>query len=177
MSTSGYLLSAALVLLVVMQIRERTLDRRSMLLPLIAVGIAAESYLKTIPTQGNDVLLEAVCVAIGLAFGIGCAVTTHMRSGGDGTVLARAGATAATLWIVGIGFRVVFAFASDHGAGPSIERFSIAHSITSSDTWTAALVLMALAEVVSRVVVIGFRAYRLGGGASLLRPKAELAAG
>ena len=53
-----------------------------------------------------------------------------------------------------------FAYASTHGAGPAIERFSIAHSITSSNAWVAALFLMAIAEVVVRLAVLGLRARR-----------------
>jgi hypothetical protein len=56
---------------------------------------------------------------------------------------------------------MIFAFASDHGAGPAITRFSIAHSITSADAWVAALVMMALAEATARLVVLRVRGRKL----------------
>ena len=69
--------------------------------------------------------------------------------------LARAGC-----WPVGgrLGARMGFAFASEHGAGPAIARFSIARHITSADAWVAALVIMALAEVTARLVTLRLRA-------------------
>ena len=63
--------------------------------------------------------------------------------------------------MAGIGARMGFAYATSHGAGPAIERFSVAHSITSVDAWVAALFLMALAEVVARLAVLWLRSSRL----------------
>jgi len=62
---------------------------------------------------------------------------------------------------VGIGARMGFAWATSHGAAPAIGRFSVAHSITSVDAWVAALFLMALAEVVTRLAVLWIRSRRL----------------
>ena len=73
----------------------------------------------------------------------------------------QAGWVAAILWVVGIGARMGFAYASDHGSGPAIARFSAAHSITSADAWVAALVMMALAEVIARLAVLRLRARQL----------------
>ena len=49
---------------------------------------------------------------------------------------------------------MAFAFAATHGAGPAIARFSIAHQITGSGAWVAALVMMALADVLTRLAVV-----------------------
>jgi glycerol-3-phosphate acyltransferase PlsY len=84
-----------------------------------------------------------------------------MRRGADAVALARAGVVAAILWIVGIGARLGFALYSSHGGGPAIARFSVAHDITSSAAWVAALVMMALAEVIARLVTLRVRALRL----------------
>ena len=48
------------------------------------------------------------------------------------------------MWVAGVGARMAFAFAATHGAGPAIGRFSVAHHITGSGAWVAALVMMAL---------------------------------
>ena len=58
---------------------------------------------------------------------------------------------------------MVFYFAATHSAGPAIARFSIAHHITSSAAWTAALVIMALADVLTRLAVVYLRSHRLTG--------------
>lgn len=83
------------------------------------------------------------------------------RRGRDGVALARAGWLAAILWVVGIGARMVFAYSSDHGGGPAIARFSAARSITSGQAWVAALVIMALVEVTTRLVTMRLRGRRL----------------
>jgi hypothetical protein len=65
---------------------------------------------------------------------------------------------------------MVFYFAATHGAGPAIAAFSIAHHITGSAAWTAALVMMALADVLTRLVTVYL------GGRSLAATAAPSAA-
>ena len=48
---------------------------------------------------------------------------------------------------------MAFAIAASNGAGPAIARFSIAHQITGSAAWIAALIMMALADVLTRLVI------------------------
>jgi hypothetical protein len=88
-------------------------------------------------------------------------LATRLRLGADGHPLGAAGVLAAGMWIVGVGARMVFYFADTHGAGPAIAAFSIAHHITGSAAWTAALVMMALAEVLTRLAVVYLRGRRL----------------
>jgi len=52
-----------------------------------------------------------------------------------------------------IGGRMAFAYGADHWFPAAIGRFSIEHEITGADAWTAAFVLIALAMVLTRVVV------------------------
>ncbi len=160
MSSTDYLINAVLVLLVVRQLRERRLDLASLLLPVGMVAFAAEHFLKTIPTGGDDVALIAAGVLTGAALGTGAAFATRLRVGADGVALARATGLAALLWVAGMGFRMAFAYAADHGLGASIAHFSAAHTI-SLDAWTAALVLMAFAEVLGRLAVLQVRAWRM----------------
>ena len=68
------------------------------------------------------------------------------------------------MWIGGVGARLAFAVAAGNGAGPAIARFPVAHQITGSATWVAALVLMALADVLTRLAVIYLRGRRLAAG-------------
>jgi hypothetical protein len=56
---------------------------------------------------------------------------------------------------------MAFVFAATHGAGPAIAAFSIAHHITGPAAWTAALVMMALADVLTRLAVVYLRGRRL----------------
>jgi hypothetical protein len=160
-SATDYIINAILILLVLRQIRESRLGITSLVLPVVLVGAAAAYYLRSIPTAGNDIALDLTLGAVGAILGIACGLTTRLRRDETGVVLARAGVAAAILWIAGIGSRTAFALCSSHGGGAAIERFSIAHDITSAQAWVAALVLMALAEVIARLATIRLRAHQL----------------
>ena len=86
--------------------------------------------------------------------------------------MGRAGVLAASMWVGGVGARLAFAVAASNGAGPAIARFSVAHHITGSSAWVAALVMMALADVLTRLAVIYSRGRRLAAA-----PAAPAAAG
>ena len=159
-----YLVSASLILLVIRQIREHPLDARSLATPVLAVGCAAVLFLHSVPAGGSDLVLEAACVAAGAVMGGLGGLATRLRLGADGRPLGRAGVVAAGMWVGGVGARMAFAVAAGNGAGPAIARFSVAHHITGSAAWVAALVMMALADVLTRLVVIYLRGRRLAAG-------------
>ena len=69
---------------------------------------------------------------------------------------------------------MAFVFAATHGAGPAIGRFSVASHITGEAAWVAALVMMALADVLTRLVIIYLRGRRLTAAPA---PAAPIAAG
>ncbi len=158
MSGIDYIINGILVLLVLRQIRGSRLDLVNLVLPVVLVGGAAAYFLHSVPTAGHDLVLDFVLAGAGAALGFLCALATRVWRGSDGVPMAQAGGIAAVLWVVGIGARMAFALSSEHGAGPAITRFSIAHSITSSDAWVAALVMMAIAEVLARLVTLRLRA-------------------
>jgi hypothetical protein len=156
-----YLINALLVLLVIRQIREHQLDLRALAVPVLAVSAAAVMFLHAVPGGGSDIALDLLCLSAGAALGAIGGLATHLRVGADGRPLGRAGVLAAGTWIAGVGARMVFYFAATHGAGPAIAAFSIAHHITGSAAWTAALVMMALADVLTRLAVVYLRGHRL----------------
>ncbi len=161
-----YLVNAFLVLLVVRQIREHRLDLAALAVPVLAVGAAAVLFLHSVPGRGNDIALELICASIGAVMGVLAGLATHLRRSGDGVPLGRAGWLAASLWVAGVGARMAFGFAASHGAGPAIGRFSAGQQITGSDAWVAALVMMALADVLARLAVVYLRGRRLAAGSA-----------
>jgi hypothetical protein len=175
MNTTTYLINGFLVLLVVRQIREHRLDLAGLAVPVLAVAAAAVLLLHSVPGRGNDIALELTCAAIGAAMGALAGLATHLRRGGDGVPLGRAGVLAASLWIAGVGARMAFGFAASNGAGPAIARFSAGHQITGADAWVAALVLMALADVLARLAVVYLRGRTLAGrpATSTVRAQAD----
>ncbi|MEL3947288.1 MULTISPECIES: hypothetical protein [Streptomyces] len=160
MTTIDYLISAALICLVIPQIRGTRQTLRNALLPVVAVAAAAAYYLKSFPTQGNDLRLDLVGVLVGGVLGVACGATTRLSRDSDGVALAKAGAAAAVLWIAGMAFRAGFEIWATHTGSTTVARFSRDNLITGSAAWTAALLLMALAQVLCRLAVVRLKARR-----------------
>jgi hypothetical protein len=160
MTITDYIINIGLIALVILQIRGSRNDLKTALRPVILVAAAAVYYLRGIPTAGNDVLLDVVLAGIGLVLGVACGATTRVWRANDGFTYAKAGVIAGAFWVIGIGSRLAFEEFWSHGGTKAIANFSIAHHITSQDAWVAGLVMMALAEVLSRLVTIRVRAAR-----------------
>jgi hypothetical protein len=167
MTTTDYLIDSALVLLVLLQLKERRMTTRLMVRPLVILGVAVATYFKSIPTSGNDLELIALVGLVGATIGIASGLTTVMRRGGDGAVMTRTGWTSAFFWVLGMGSRFAFAIWISHGGVGSIASFSADHSITSGVAWTDALLAMAVCEVVGRTLIQTLRWRRLEGIAVL----------
>jgi hypothetical protein len=162
MTTTDYLIDSLLVLLVLLQVKERTLTTKTLVRPLLIVGIAAANYLHGIPTTGNDLVLIAVLALLGSAIGLASGQTLLMRTGAGGDVLARAGWASGFFWVLGMGSRFAFIYWITHTGGSSIAHFSAQHAITGS-AWAVALLAMAVCEVASRSVLMAVRRQRLQG--------------
>ena len=110
MTTTDYLINAGFIFMVCLQARERRLDRRALVIPLVLLFFVAQQYLHTIPTTGNDLVLIGLLAGAGLSLGLLSGFATHVRPGSDGFALARVGWVAGGLLVAGISSRVVFAF-------------------------------------------------------------------
>jgi hypothetical protein len=173
MSITDYLVDSALVLLVLLQIKERPLTNRAFIRPIIIVSIAVVSYFNSLPTAGNDLVLIVVLAAFGALLGLGAAQATFVRRRPeDGVVVSRAGWLAGFLWVLGMGLRFGFLVWINHSGAPSLAHFSATHSITGAAAWTDALLAMAVFEVVGRSGVLFLRRNRVRAG---LATGAELA--
>ena len=160
MTTTDYLINAAFVLVVLRQARERQLDLRGLLVPLAVVFLVAYLYVHSIPAAGNDLVLVGLLAAVGMTLGVLSGFATYVRVGSDGVALARVGWLAGGLLVAGICARMVFVFAVNHGAAPTIRGFSIAHQIGAA-AWPLALVSMALFEVTARLLIVHVRGRRV----------------
>lgn len=160
MTITDYLINAVFVLFVLRQARERRVDLRSFLVPLLIVFFVARNYVHSIPTSGNDLVLVAALFSVGLALGIAGGFATHIRRAADGDVFARVSWLAGGLLIAGICARMIFVFAVNDGAGPAIRSFSINNHISAA-AWPLALVAMALVEIMARQGMVQLRAHRV----------------
>ncbi|EFG64737.1 hypothetical protein [Streptomyces sp. SPB074] len=156
MTTTEWITDIALLLVVFRQLREDRLDLKTFLIPLGIVAFVAPSYLSSVPTGRNDLVLIGALVAVGAALGIAGGVCTRVRAAG-GHVLIKAGVVSAVLWVLGMGARMGFQLWTQHGGADDVARFSLTHHITSDQAWVAAFVLMALTEVVTRLATIFVR--------------------
>jgi hypothetical protein len=170
MSITDYLIDSALVLLVLLQIKERPLTTKALVRPIVIVGIAVVNYLHGIPTAGNDLVLVGVLGMLGLLIGVASGQTVLMRRGADGEVLARAKWLSGFFWVLGMGSRFAFLIWINNGGKATIAQFSAQHSISSGEAWTVALLAMAVFEVCGRTLLLAARRQRLHG-----IPVAELA--
>jgi hypothetical protein len=163
MTTTDYLINAMFVLIVVRQARERELDLRSAIVPLLLVAFVGHLYIHSIPTAGNDLVLIGLLATVGLTLGVVSGLATRVRAGENGLAVVRVGWLAGALLVFGITARMVFAFAVTHGAHHAVASFSVAHQITAAG-WPVALVAMALAEVSARIATVQLRGRRLMKG-------------
>jgi hypothetical protein len=178
MTTTDYLIDSLLVLLVLLQIKERTLTTRTLVRPLVIVGVAVAEYMHGFPTAGNDVLLIVAVGVVGATIGVASGLAAIMRVREDGAVTARAGWASASLWVAGMGSRFAFVYWITHSGAATIGRFSAAHSISSGEAWTVALLAMAVAEVLGRTLVMATRRRHLAHTATAAtghRPVAQIA--
>lgn len=153
MSLAQYALNIGLLVFILLSnVGTRVVTRRRLLQPLALVIIAGVTFLRDVPTLGNDRRLETIGLATGLALGMLAGLLVRVRQQ-SGRLVMVAGASYAALWITVIVGRMVFAYGADHWFSNAIGRFSYEHQITGADAWTAAFIMMALAMVLTRVAV------------------------
>ncbi len=157
MTNTDYLIDSLLVLLVLLQIKERKLTSRQLIRPLVILGVAVATYLHGIPTQGNDLPLVGVFAVVGGLIGVASGVTVIMNRSPDGAVTFRSGWRSGLFWVLGMGSRFAFVVWMTHGGVHAISRFSGSHQITSAEAWTAALLAMAVFEVCGRTATMALR--------------------
>ena len=161
MTPIEYALNVALVGLVLLQIRGITITKAALVFPVVMTTWVATSLLGSIPTAGNDLILEIGGALAGATLGALAGLATGVTRHGSAAV-AKAGAAAAMLWVIGIGARVGFSLWVSHGGAPAIRDFSVAHHITGGPAWGTAFILMAITEVFTRTGVILAKTRRTG---------------
>jgi len=162
-STTDYLIDILLIVVIFRQVRPHQLTPRAALLPILLLIVAGVIYLRPpFALRGNDLALIVILALAGIVLGaLSGAGDTVWRDGG-GILLFRAGVLSVIAWLVGMGFRLGFAYYAYHSGGPSIASFSIRHDITGAHIWTTALFLMAVGQVLARLGVLQLRRVRAG---------------
>ena len=160
--TAGYIIDVLLILVVLRQVRERQLTPSSVYLPLLLIAVAWVNYFHSFTLAGNDLLLIVLLCVVGIVLGFCSGRATRVWRDGQRGIVAKAGLLAASLWILGMGFRFAFVlYANSTSGGAAIARFSLRHDITGAGAWTTALLLMAFGEVLARVGYLQWRRIQL----------------
>jgi hypothetical protein len=155
MSTIDYILAGAAMALVLWNMRPHPLTDRRLRRPLLIAAVVCFSFLHGVPTTGADGALVALGVVVGAACGLVGALATRIAfDASSGQVIAAATPLAYAVTAVAFGGRLGFAIAATNGLGPAIGRFSHSVGIHSQAAWVAALVLMAVADLVVRSLVL-----------------------
>lgn len=155
MTLIDILVSCALMMLVLRQIRGRKLTIFSLIWPILLVGWSVIEYMTGFPLHNNGWILIIGCITLGLILGVACGITTAVYTQ-NRQIYARAGGWAVVFWLVGMSGRLVFGLYAEHGGAEQIYRFSLDCSIP-IDAWASALILMALCEVTSRTFVLAWK--------------------
>jgi hypothetical protein len=157
MNISDYLIDSVLVLLVLIQIKERPMTRKALIRPLVILSIAVVNYLHGIPTHGNDLVLVGVLALVGGLIGVASGTTAIFARRSDGVITLRSGWLSGFFWVLGMGSRFAFAYWASHSGAGQIASFSATHHITSAEAWTVALLAMAAFEVCGRTLTLARR--------------------
>ena len=157
MTTFDYVFPALLMLSVLRQLRGKHLTAFQLAWPLGLVIWATVRFVRGFPATTADLCLVAGCAAGGAILGALAGRYTQVYRREDGRLIARATLATVVLWTAGTIGRLIFGLYAEHGGGPDVMAFDAAHGLTVS-AWTAALTLMALAEVLGRTLALAPRA-------------------
>lgn len=151
MSLEDDMISALLMVSIVRQLRGRHLTWFGLAWPIGLVAYAGMKYASGITDTGNNVALVIICAAMGTVLGLTCGRLSKVYSE-NGRVTVKATGVAAVLWIIGVGTRLAFGLYAEHGGAATIIRFSEWAHVSGFATWTVALLLMSLLEVLGRSI-------------------------
>jgi hypothetical protein len=156
-STFDYVFPLLLVVSVLRQVTGKHLTWFQFVWPIGLVVWATIEYIRGFPATTADVILVASSAVLGVVLGALAGRYTVIYRRADGAVMARATWATVLLWTLGTIGRLAFGLYAEHGGGPTIAMFSAAHGLA-VNAWTAALTLMALAEVLGRTTTLAPRA-------------------
>jgi hypothetical protein len=170
MSITDYVIDILLIAVIFRQVRPHQLTPRAALLPILLLAAAGAIYLRPPFTLGgNDLALIMILALAGIVLGVLSGLADTVWRDTAGTLLFRATVLSVIAWVLGMGFRLGFAYYAYHSGGPSIASFSVRHDITGAHIWTTALFLMAAGQVLARLGLLQLRRVRAGGASATVR--------
>lgn len=140
--------------------------------PILLCLVFGGIYLSGAPTAGADLVLYAVALGLGVAFGVAGAAFTRVfgrpaggAAGGAGgtTVYTHAGPAFAATWFVGLSARIaiVWAMTEVPAIRTNVGEFLVTRGIDPNTALPAFFVLWAITMVGVRTAVVAVRAHRV----------------
>ncbi|HZR53342.1 MAG TPA: hypothetical protein VFB06_27995 [Streptosporangiaceae bacterium] len=126
--------------------------------PFIAAGVVVPMYFQGVTTSGNGLLVEVAGAAAGLALGVLAAGFLRVsRDPATGTVISRAGAPYAAIWVGVVAARIFFDYGSKHLFTASLVQWGMANHVTVA-ALTDALIFFSVAMLLARTGSLAIRA-------------------
>lgn len=165
MPTNAIVLSAVILIGVLLSdLGRRAVTTHRLRRPLLIAGGAGAMYLSAFATNGAGLAVELAGAGVGALLGLLAA--SFMRVEHDpsnDTVLTRAGAGYALIWIATVATRLAFIYGSTHWFSASLDRWMLANHITAA-ALTNGLILMALAMTTARTISLLARSHVSANG-------------
>ena len=139
----------------------RKITRSRLIRPLIIAAVIAAFWISGIAGSGTGLWVELAGIGTGIVLGLVAAAL--MRVYADrGRPYSYAALPYALLWVVVVGARLWFAYASNHDIRVPVGTWMFAHQLTTS-AFTDAFVFLALAMVLTRTGSLAVRSRALRG--------------
>jgi len=134
-----------------------------LLRPVVTAGAIVAYYLAKTPvaTHGGGLAFELALAALGIVLGLAAGLIFRVFRY-EGTAWSRARTGYALLWVLVIGARIAFAYATSHSR--SVQVWLGTHHITSGAV-TDGLIFMAVGMLLVRTATLSLRAAALPAGA------------
>jgi len=159
------LIIAVFAAVVFLRLGRHRYTRRQRILTIALVVFLVLTFVKGMPTSGNDIPLEVACLGLGALFGFAMlAVMSVEKDDSTGDIWVRAGIAYLVLWVALLGSRVFFAYSATGWARRDVGRFFIANRL-SFTAITPAFVLMTIGSIAVVTVGIALRAVSLSRNA------------
>jgi hypothetical protein len=134
----------------------RKITRMRLIRPLIIAAVIAPFWISGVAGSGTGLWVELAGIGTGIVLGLTAAALMRAYIADNGRPYSYAAVPYALLWVVVIGARLWFAYASNHDIRVPLGTWMYAHQLTTS-ALIDALIFLALAMVLTRTASLAVR--------------------
>lgn len=150
-----------LAMVLVTQIGRKEFTTRNAVLPFILCAISAFLFIEEIPTSGSNMVALITMTVAGMILGGLMLFTVKVECDSDNKAYVIAGIPYLSLWIIGLGWRVVLAYFAEDWYPQQFRDFMVSNHLD-PNVIAPAFVLFTIAMIVVRTIgiTIGIRKNR-----------------